>query len=146
MGVDVQTIRPGDGKLFPKTVHAYCHPSCRPAVYILLPFTLPLPTCYFNSEFQNPVMHASSQNTHTCTCTESNTHKRTLSHLLWLFGQVQGQKLEMHYVGTLASNGQEFDSSYARNKPFRFTIGVGQVVILATRTFGSGDFVDEIET
>jgi len=59
---------------------------------------------------------------------------------------VQGQKLEMHYVGTLASNGQEFDSSYARNKPFRFTIGVGQVVILATRTFGSGDFVDEIET
>jgi len=39
-----------------------------------------------------------------------------------------GQKLEMHYSGTLASNGQEFDSSYKRNKPFRFTIGVGQVV------------------
>jgi FK506-binding protein 1 len=39
-----------------------------------------------------------------------------------------GQKLEMHYVGTLASNGQEFDSSYSRNKPFRFTIGVGQVI------------------
>mmetsp|Transcript_25625 Transcript_25625/g.64593 ORF Transcript_25625/g.64593 Transcript_25625/m.64593 type:complete len:139 (+) Transcript_25625:287-703(+) len=40
----------------------------------------------------------------------------------------QGQKLSMHYTGTLASNGQEFDSSHKRNKPFQFTIGLGQVI------------------
>ena len=33
----------------------------------------------------------------------------------------------MHYRGTLKSNGQEFDSSHKRGKPFEFTIGVGQV-------------------
>mmetsp|Transcript_37849 Transcript_37849/g.75796 ORF Transcript_37849/g.75796 Transcript_37849/m.75796 type:complete len:110 (+) Transcript_37849:22-351(+) len=40
----------------------------------------------------------------------------------------QGQTLEMHYRGTLASNGEEFDSSFKRNKPFQFKIGVGQVI------------------
>ncbi len=30
--------------------------------------------------------------------------------------------------GTLASNGEQFDSSHSRNRPFTFTIGVGQVI------------------
>lgn len=34
----------------------------------------------------------------------------------------------MHYRGTLASNGKQFDSSYDRGKPFEFTIGIGQVI------------------
>ena len=34
----------------------------------------------------------------------------------------------MHYRGTLQSDGKEFDSSYARNKPFSFKIGVGKVI------------------
>ena len=34
----------------------------------------------------------------------------------------------MHYVGTLASNGSQFDSSRAKGRPFRFTIGIGQVI------------------
>lgn len=40
----------------------------------------------------------------------------------------QGDKLEMHYVGTLKKDGTEFDSSRSRNKVFECTIGVGQVI------------------
>ena len=39
----------------------------------------------------------------------------------------RGQTAVVHYVGTLA-NGQKFDSSYDRNQPFRFRVGVGQVI------------------
>eukprot|EP00563_Minutocellus_polymorphus_P018788 CAMPEP_0197716500 /NCGR_PEP_ID=MMETSP1434-20131217/1375_1 /TAXON_ID=265543 /ORGANISM="Minutocellus polymorphus, Strain CCMP3303" /LENGTH=109 /DNA_ID=CAMNT_0043300873 /DNA_START=57 /DNA_END=386 /DNA_ORIENTATION=+ len=39
-----------------------------------------------------------------------------------------GNKLTMHYVGTLASNGNKFDASRDRGRPFSFTIGVGQVI------------------
>ena len=34
----------------------------------------------------------------------------------------------MHYHGTLASNGQKFDASRDRGRPFQFTIGIGQVI------------------
>ena len=35
--------------------------------------------------------------------------------------------LSMHYVGTLES-GAKFDSSYDRSEPFKFQIGVGQMI------------------
>ncbi|EEC12190.1 FKBP-type peptidyl-prolyl cis-trans isomerase, putative [Ixodes scapularis] len=57
MGVEVQTIKPGDGQTFPKT----------------------------------------------------------------------GQTVVVHYTGTLA-NGQQFDSSRDRGKPFKFRIGKGEVI------------------
>lgn len=38
-----------------------------------------------------------------------------------------GDDLLMHYEGTLM-DGKEFDSSYKRGEPFRFTLGAGMVI------------------
>lgn len=41
---------------------------------------------------------------------------------------VAGDTVSVHYRGTLQTDGSEFDSSYTRNRPFSFTLGVGEVV------------------
>ncbi|MDP3372173.1 MAG: FKBP-type peptidyl-prolyl cis-trans isomerase [Candidatus Paracaedibacteraceae bacterium] len=39
----------------------------------------------------------------------------------------KGQTVIVHYTGRL-TNGQVFDSSHKRNQPFKFQIGIGQVI------------------
>ncbi|KAF9581218.1 Peptidyl-prolyl cis-trans isomerase fpr2 [Lunasporangiospora selenospora] len=39
-----------------------------------------------------------------------------------------GDKLSMHYTGTLHKNGNKFDSSHDRNRSFDFVLGIGQVI------------------
>jgi len=40
----------------------------------------------------------------------------------------QGDEIQAHYVGTLASDGSEFDSSRKRNQVFKFPLGAGSVI------------------
>jgi peptidylprolyl isomerase len=40
---------------------------------------------------------------------------------------VAGKQVTVNYIGEL-QNGTVFDSSYSRNQPFTFTLGVGQVI------------------
>jgi hypothetical protein len=40
----------------------------------------------------------------------------------------KGDKISVHYKGTLASDGSEFDASYKRGTPLSFVVGKGQVI------------------
>jgi len=40
----------------------------------------------------------------------------------------KGDTVDMHYRGTLASNGNEFDASYNRGTPLSFQLGAGRVI------------------
>ncbi|PVH96613.1 hypothetical protein DM02DRAFT_598882 [Periconia macrospinosa] len=39
-----------------------------------------------------------------------------------------GDKVDVHYRGTLEKDGSEFDASYNRGSPLTFTVGTGQVI------------------
>ncbi|MCA9789288.1 MAG: FKBP-type peptidyl-prolyl cis-trans isomerase [Cyanobacteria bacterium HKST-UBA05] len=39
-----------------------------------------------------------------------------------------GQRVSVHYRGTLLSDGSEFDSSLKRHEPFSFNLGAGEVI------------------
>jgi peptidylprolyl isomerase len=39
-----------------------------------------------------------------------------------------GSEVTVHYVGVAFSTGEEFDASWNRGQPFRFTLGAGKVI------------------
>jgi len=39
-----------------------------------------------------------------------------------------GDHIDVHYRGTLASDGTEFDASYNRGTPLSFVVGTGRVI------------------
>ncbi|KAI4850457.1 hypothetical protein E4T44_02738 [Aureobasidium sp. EXF-8845] len=43
-------------------------------------------------------------------------------------GCTTGDKIEVHYRGTLEDGGKEFDASYNRGQPLSFHVGKGQVI------------------
>ncbi|KAI4189717.1 MAG: hypothetical protein L6R41_001269 [Letrouitia leprolyta] len=40
----------------------------------------------------------------------------------------RGDTVQVHYRGTLAADGSEFDASYNRGQPLEFTVGRGMVI------------------
>lgn len=40
----------------------------------------------------------------------------------------RGDKIDVHYRGTLAKDGTEFDASYKRGTPLSFVVGKGSVI------------------
>lgn len=53
------------------------------------------------------------EKTHTVECTRKTT---------------SGDTIQVHYRGTLAADGSEFDSSYKRHAPLSFKVGSGRVI------------------
>ncbi|KAL4925259.1 peptidylprolyl isomerase family protein FPR2 [Aspergillus undulatus] len=41
---------------------------------------------------------------------------------------IKGDTVKMHYRGTLAADGSQFDASYDRKTPFKFKLGAGRVI------------------
>ncbi|WP_031088731.1 FKBP-type peptidyl-prolyl cis-trans isomerase [Streptomyces sp. NRRL WC-3549] len=39
-----------------------------------------------------------------------------------------GRVVQVHYVGVTFASGKEFDSSWERDRPFKFTVGGGRVI------------------
>lgn len=39
-----------------------------------------------------------------------------------------GRVVQVHYVGVTFSSGREFDSSWERDRPFKFAVGGGKVI------------------
>ncbi|PGH28078.1 hypothetical protein AJ80_00335 [Polytolypa hystricis UAMH7299] len=88
-----------------------------PSLASLLALSLSLTSTVFAEEAADAAADAvpevQIEKTHTVECT-----RRT----------ADGDKVDMHYRGTLAADGTQFDTSYSRGSPFTFTLGKRMVI------------------
>lgn len=87
--------------------------------------TAPVTTQIAQAE-SDPAMNATPQNEPNVITTASGLKYIELVEGTGVSPQT-GQRVRVHYTGTL-EDGTKFDSSRDRNRPFDFTIGVGQVI------------------
>lgn len=64
---------------------------------------------------------------HTALAAEEVTTENTLTNECKRKTQ-RGDSIQVHYRGTLASDGSKFDASYDRGQPLSFTVGKGMVI------------------
>jgi len=80
---------------------------------------------------QNTVENTTTETVQTSVVGQETTTASGLKYIDEIIGTGSipntGDKVKVHYVGTL-EDGTKFDSSRDRNKPFEFTLGVGQVI------------------
>lgn len=74
--------------------------------FTILSLALALPSIALSAEVETEYIHKR-------TCTRKTT---------------AGDNISVHYRGTLAADGSEFDASYNRGSPLSFTVGKGQVI------------------
>ena len=80
-------------------------------IFSLLALPLILSTTFAADNAAEPKVL--TEYTHTVTCTRKSK---------------RGDKVDVHYRGTLASTGKQFDASYDRGQPLSFVVGQGAVI------------------
>lgn len=80
------------------------------------------PRCVF------PISQDINHRTTSTPLTRSNNRTRQNKNKANTISPKTGDKVAVHYRGSLAADGKEFDASYNRGQPLTFHVGKGQVI------------------